>query len=130
MSSLDVIEVKESKAERQRELRKCVAASRPCLKMLLFLQKGLQANSALAAKTGVNRNCISWWKLLYERQGLGALLVENRGGHKQGAISKAVHEHIKKRLSNSKGGFTSYKQAQGWLNETFGLQMKYRAVNN
>jgi transposase len=98
--------------------------------MLLLIAKGIKSNIALAAKAGVNRNCINSWKQLYVQQGLRALLIENRGGHKVGAINKEVHEQLHHRLSDPKGGFTSYKQAQRWINETFGLQMKYGAVNN
>jgi transposase len=97
--------------------------------MLLLVLKGIMQTRELSAKVGVSSNCISPWKQLYETQGISGLLVENRGGHKQGGISKEAHEQIKSRLCDPKGGFTSYKQAMEWINERFGLQMPYQAVN-
>lgn len=129
MSLLHIIEVKESKEELQNQLRRCRASARPRLKMLQLLLKGVVKTTALSGKVGVSGNCISHWKQLYAQGGLGTLLVENRGGHKPGAITKEAHRQIQQRLSDPKGGFTSYKQAQAWINETFGLSMKYQAVN-
>jgi transposase len=97
--------------------------------MLLLILKGISSNTALAPKVGVNRNCIAAWKQRYERGGLSALLQEKRGGNRKGAINSEVHHRIRQRLSDPKGGFTSYKQAQEWINESFGLQMKYKTVH-
>lgn len=125
---IDILEVKESKEVLQKRLRYCSTSVRPRIKMLLLLLKGTMSNMVVAAKVGVNRNCIAAWKLLYERGGLSALLQEKRGGNRQGAISSAMHQKIQQRLSDPKGGFISYKEATQWINESFGLQMKYKTV--
>lgn len=126
---INVIAVKESKEVLQKVLVGCSASIRPRLKMLLLLLKGIMSNTALGAKVGVNRNCIASWKQRYEKGGLLALVEEKRGGNRVGAINKDVHTQIQQRLSDPKGGFTSYKQAMEWINERFGLQMKYKTVN-
>ena len=69
------------------------------------------------------------YKNIYRTAGLQALLTENCGGHKREAISKEAHKQLEKRLGDPKGGFTSYPQAVAWINETFGLAMKYQPVN-
>jgi transposase len=124
-----VIEVKEGKEVVQKELVNCSASIRPRLKMLLLLIKGVKSNTALGAKVGVNRNCIASWKQRYENGGLLALVAEKRGGNRVGAITKEMHTQLQQRLSDPQGGFTTYKQAQQWINERFGLQMKYKTVN-
>lgn len=129
MGRIQKVEVRERKEELQKQFRGSSAAARPRLKMLLLIAKGIESNTALAAKTGVNRNCIAVWKKHYAKQGLCGLLKERRGGPKQGAISKDIQAQIQERLSDPKGGFTSYKQATEWINTTFGLQMKYKTVN-
>lgn len=129
MALVHTIEVKEGKRELQNWLRKCEASARPRIKLLLLWLKGTTKTKELSAKTGVSGNCISNWKQLYEKGGLSALLVERRGGHKRGAISREAHGLIEKRLGEAKGGFTSYKEAMQWINKRFGLNMKYQAVN-
>lgn len=129
MAILQVIEVREDKETLQKYLRRASVSSKCRLKMLLWIKKGMHSTQQLAAKLGVCRNCIAVWKKLYQREGVGALLQEKRGGHKQGGISKDHHVLIEAKLREVKGGFTSYKQAQAWINERFGLQMKYDAVN-
>ena len=124
-----IIEVKESKEELQKALIGCRASLRPRIKMLLLVPKGGLSNTVLSAKVGVNRNRIAAWKQLYKSHGLSGLLQERRGGNRKGAINKEVHRQIRERLSDPKGGFTSYKGAQEWINQTFGLEMKYKTVN-
>lgn len=124
MAILQVIEVKEAKGTLQKYLRQASASSKRRLKLLLLIQKGIQSSQELSAKLGVCRNCIATWKQLYQSKGVSALLQEKRGGHKPSAISKEAHQQLQQRLSAAKGGFTSYTQAQAWINERFGLQMK------
>ena len=71
-----VIEVQEGKEVLQQELSRCRTSIRPRLKMLLLLIKGITSNTVLAAKVGVNRNCIACWKQRYEHGGLLTLVAE------------------------------------------------------
>jgi transposase len=129
MAVLNVIAVKESIEELQQLFRKATRATRPRLKMLLLIRKGVLSTQVLAAKTGVSMDTIGHYKKRYSTQGLSALLQERRGAHQQGAISRAQHQLLKQQLADPKGGFTSYKQLVQWINETFGLSMRYHAVN-
>lgn len=60
---------------------------------------------------------------------LEGLLLEGRGGNRKGALNDQQKVELEKKLSNPKGGFTSYKQATEWINATFDVQMNYHAVN-
>ena len=129
MALLQPIEVKESREAIQAQLRKASAAIRPRLKMLLLINKGLVKTSYLAAKTGVSDNCIGNWKKRYAHQGLKGLMTEKRGGNRPSALSQEQRQLLEQKLRNPKGGFTSYREAVAWINEHFGLNMKYHAVN-
>jgi transposase len=129
MASLITIEVKESPGELLQLLRKATIANRPRLRMLLLIQKGIVSTQALAAKTGVSTDSICNYKKLYTQVGLSALVEETRGGGKPSVISKEQCQLLEQRLSDRKAGFSSYKQAVEWINERFGLSMKYQAVN-
>jgi len=80
-------------------------------------------------KTKSNRDSIRNWKNIYSNRGLDALMEDVRGGKRHGTLSDEQKAVLFAKLSSPKGGFTSYKQATEWINETFGVQMKYQAVN-
>lgn len=97
--------------------------------MLLALVGGITSTNELAHKTKANRNSILNWKNIYRSQGLEGLLAEGRGGKRYGALNEQQKAMLQKKLSEAKGGFTSYKQATEWINTTFGVDMNYHAVN-
>jgi len=129
MAVLQIVNIREGDIELQRLYKKAIYLHKPRIKLLLLLQQGLLSTRALSAKLKVSDNCIGKWKKRYQVEGLEGLLKEKRGGNRKGAISAAIPIQIKERLSNPKTGFTSYKQAMQWINDSFGLQMKYHAVN-
>src|ERR1700753_864936 len=102
---------------------------KPRIKMLLGIVNGITATNELAHKTKANRNSILNWKNIYRSQGLEGLLNEGRGGKRHGALDEQQKARLHKKLSEAKGGFTSYKQATEWINTTFGVDMNYHAVN-
>lgn len=97
--------------------------------MLLAIVSGITATSDLAHRTKANRDSIRNWKNIYRSQGLEGLLKEGRGGKRHGALDEQQKAKLLKKLSDPKGGFTSYKQATEWINTTFGVAMNYHAVN-
>jgi len=129
MAVLQLVTIREPIEELQRLYKGATSIMKPRLKLLLLIQQGFVATQALAAKLKVSENSIGTWKQRYQREGLDGLLKEKRGGNRKGAITAVIHQQIKAHLSDPKGGLTSYKQAQAWINERFGLQMKYHAVN-
>jgi hypothetical protein len=65
----------------------------------------------------------------YRSQGIKGFPGETYGRKQRGAIGPEVKLQLQQKFSNPKGGFTFYKQAMEWINKTFGLEMKYHAVN-
>lgn len=129
MAKLQIIEIQESVEVLKRLLKKSSSAVAPRVEMLIAIVNGEQSTNSLALKTKCNRDSIRNWKNLYRQQGIDGLLADSRGGNRQAAISAAQKEQLLKKLSNPKNGFTSYKQAVEWINQSFGLQMEYQAVN-
>ena len=97
--------------------------------MLLAISQGVTSTQDLADKAKVNRDSIRNWKNTYMKSGLEGLLQDKRGGNNPSAISKAQKLLLEQRLSDPKGGFTSYKEAVVWINKTFDLSMNYHSVN-
>jgi transposase len=129
MAILQQITVKESAEELSGLLKKSNEATRPRIKMLQAIINGITSTKDLGLKLKANRNSISNWKKTYLDQGINGLLEEDRGGRRPAAISTKQKLQLQQRLSDPKGGFTSYKEAMEWINKTFDLQMEYHAVN-
>lgn len=100
------------------------------IQMLILIKEEKQKTKrGLGDALGVSSNTIQTWRKEYKTGGLALLLADGRGGKKPAQITPAMHKQIEKRLNNPKEGFKSFKQAQQWINEQFGLNMEYQAVN-
>lgn len=129
MAILQEITVTESIDDLVKLLTRCSTSAKPRIKMLLAIISGITSTNELAHKTKSNRDSIRKWKNTYRSKGLEGLLAEGRGGNRPGALNNEQKGELEKKLSNPKGGFTSYKQAADWINTTFGVDMNYHAVN-
>jgi transposase len=129
MAILQKLRVTETPAQLTKLISTSTSSTKPRLKMLLAIANGTTSTNELAHKTKSNRDSIRNWKNTYRAKGLEGLLSEGRGGNRQGALNDKQKIELEKKLSNPKGGFTSYKQATEWINKTFGVDMNYHAVN-
>jgi len=129
MAKLHVIAVKETVEELKKLQVKVSPSLKARVKMLISLQDGVTSTQDLVIKTRSNRNSIASWKTIYEEHGINGLLEENRGGTRPAAIKEQHKKQLEQKLFDPKGGFTSYIEAMKWINETFGLDMNYQAVN-
>lgn len=129
MAILQSIAVTESVEQLTKLLGSSSPSTKPRIKMLLAIVNGITATNELAHKTKANRDSIRNWKNIYRSAGLDGLLKESRGGKRHGALDEQQKAKLQKKLSEPKGGFTSYKQATEWINATFGVSMNYHAVN-
>lgn len=129
MAILQKLTVTETSEQLIKLIGKSTSSAKPRLKMLLAIVNGTTSTNDLAHRTKSNRDSIRNWKNTYRTKGLEGLLEEGRGGNRQGALNDQQKGELAKKLSNPKGGFTSYKQATDWINTTFGVEMNYHAVN-
>ncbi len=129
MARLQIISVKETPEELNKLLSKSTHSVKPRIKMLLAITQGIVSTGELVGKVKANRNSILNWKNAYQLNGIQGLLEDNRGGTRPAAVNEKQKKQLQQKLSNPKDGFTSYTQAVDWINETFGLQMNYHAVN-
>ena len=129
MATLQQITVKETPDQLNSLLKKSAESIKPRIKMLLAIVNGTTSTQELVLKTKANRNSISNWKNAYLEQGMEGLLKDHRGGKRPAAINAKQKLQLHQKLSDPKGGFTSYKEAMEWINTTFGLEMEYHAVN-
>lgn len=128
MALLQKITVKEDVTELRKLIANSTPAVKPRIKMLLSIVQGVLSTSELVQKTKANRDSIRNWKNVYREQGIEGLLKEDRGGKRFGTLNEEQKAILHKKLSEVKGGFTSYIEAKEWINTTFGVKMNYPAV--
>jgi transposase len=129
MAKALLIEVKESAKELKHLSKRHTSTKQKHIQMLLLIKKGKRlSKDSLALALGVSGQSIQTWRTDYLKGGLELILQDQRGGFKQGLITPVIKAKLEKRLSNPTEGFTSYKQVQQWLKDTFSIEMKYQAL--
>jgi transposase len=99
------------------------------IQMLLLIKEGkFITKDALADALKVSTQSVHIWRTKYNAGGIDKLLEDNRGG-KPAKITAPIHKQLSNRLNSSKEGFKSFVEIQHWLQENFGLEMQYQAVN-
>ncbi len=100
------------------------------LQMLIIIkQQGSLGQDKLASLLGSGPASVLKWRRLYLKEGIEALLIENRGGFKKGKITAAAEKKLAQRLHDPKQGFRSFIEIQQWLLTGFNIDMGYHAVN-
>lgn len=100
------------------------------LHMLVLLKSGkAKTPKEVANHLAVHRNTVRLWLALYESEGINVLIDIKSTGPTPGQYSlpMEVVEQLNKRLQESTG-FGSYGQIQGWVQKTYGLDIKYKTL--
>ena len=99
------------------------------IQMLLLIKEGkFITKDALSEALHVSTQSVHIWRTKYNAGGIDRLLEDKRGG-KPAQITAPIHERLSTRLNSSKEGFKSFVEIQEWLQENFGIEMKYQALN-
>ena len=98
---------------------------------MLYLIKhdGIINKFELGTALSVSPDTVQRWRTSYRQGGLALLLEDKRGGTRPAQITAEAHNALEQRLSSPTGAFRSYIEAQEWINNEFGLEMEYQAVN-
>ena len=100
------------------------------LHMLVLLKSGkAKTRKEVANHLAVHRNTVRLWLAQYESGGINALIDIKLTGPTPGQYSlpMEVVEQLNRRLQQSTG-FGSYGQIQGWVQKTYGLDVKYKTL--
>jgi transposase len=99
------------------------------IQMLLLIKEGkFITKDSLAEALQVSTQSVHIWRTKYNAGGIDKLLEDKRGG-KPAQITDEIFETLSERLNNNKEGFKSFIEIQQWLQENFGIEMKYQALN-
>ena len=116
--------------QRLAQSRKPIVKQRLHLLILLKTDPDMTRQRA-ADHLALHRNTIAQWLLLYQQDGLDALLTTRPVGARAGqkSLPPEVFAQLQARLQTPEG-FTSYGQVQQWLQQKFGLDIAYATLHN
>jgi transposase len=79
----------------------------------------------LANHLGIHIRTQERWLTKYREGGLSSLLTDLPNNRPSKIITKEIHNALKSRVNSSDAPFLGYWEAQQWLNEEFGVEIKY-----
>jgi transposase len=97
---------------------------------MLYLLKSGQATTrqAVATLLAVHRHTVARWLESYAAAGLEALLTLKTHPNRPPALAPAVKQALAKQLARPEG-FRTYLEAQAWLQERWGVAIKYKTLH-
>ncbi|MCF7567011.1 winged helix-turn-helix domain-containing protein [Sabulilitoribacter arenilitoris] len=99
------------------------------LKCLIYTKENkYKTQTILATHLGVDYSSLKRWFKLYREEGLASYLSINSGGNKASIITPKVHHQLEQKVNNASNPLKGYWEAQLWLKNNFGLEMKYNTV--
>lgn len=103
--------------------------NRSRLRALLHLKEETYSKrSLLADHLGIAVRTLEKWISIYVKGGIEDLLLPNKRERFSYLIPKHVHRGLSEVVNNEQGGFRSYVEAQKWVADQYGLELKYNTI--
>ena len=84
----------------------------------------------VAYKTGISLRTLSRWLKIYNEEGLDELLKTPVKGRPKSVIPDAVRMGLEQKVKDSSKPLKGYFEAVIWIEEEFGIKIKYNTVRN
>lgn len=122
--------IKESVKElRNRLSRQSTLRGEKRIKCLLYIKENkFRTRQELSSYLGVHIRTMERWLRTYESEGIETMVVNKPKPRKSQFITKDIHNELKDRVNTSNNPFLGYWDAQKWLKDEFGLEIKYHTL--
>ena len=99
------------------------------IKCLIYTKEcKFKTQTILSTHIGVDYSSLKRWLKQYKEEGLESYLSIKSGGNKASIISKEIHSKLSDKLNNSTAPLKGYWEAQLWVRDNFGLEIKYNTL--
>lgn len=99
------------------------------IKCLLNLKSGkFDTRQELADYLGVHIRTLERWVTNYRGGGVEEMLLDKPKNKQSKIITAAIHEGLKQRVNDSHNPFLGYWDAQNWVQQEFGVEVKYQRI--
>jgi transposase len=117
--------------ESELELKKLISKqikdkNKDRLKSLLFIKTNkFETRELLSLHLGYHIRTMEKWLAKYKEGGLKDMLIPNYLERKSNIVTSEMHKGLSNRVHDSENGFSSYVEAQNWVEQEFGVKMNY-----
>ncbi len=118
LSTLRFLKSKQSNLGKERRVYALI-----CLKEGRF---GLRQD--LSNHLGISLRCLENWVVQYNSEGIDGFLSVKARRKGSGIIGPEVHDGLAARVNDANAPFKGYWDAQQWIKDEYGLEVKYHRV--
>lgn len=124
------LEIRESLIELKKALskQKVLKLERRVKCLICIRTNKFDNRQDLADYLGVDKRTMERWLKNYSSGGISAMLAiepKNKGSK---IITQEIHKGLERRVKDSKNPFLGYWDAQQWVNDEFGVEVKYQRI--
>lgn len=103
-------------------------------KRLIWLQsivsKRFKTRKELALYLDISPKSSERWTHKYIEGGIDGLLSDQPKKISSRIITEEIHKGLEERVNSSENGFLGYWDAQNWVNQTYGVDIKYHLLRH
>jgi len=124
------INIKETRKELEnRYAQERRIKSRTRIKSLLLIQSGeFETRQAIADYLHVHIRTMERWLNRYKSKGMDYMLEDLPKNKGSKIITREIHEGLATRVNDPHNPFLGYWDAQNWVKETYGIEVKYQRI--
>lgn len=117
--------------ETENELKKLISKqikqkNKDRIKSLLYIKsKKCETREELSKLLGYHIRTMERWLAKYKEGGIEMMLIPDMLDRESKIVTPEIHKGLSRRLNDPEIGFSSYVEAQQWVQEEFGVKMTY-----
>ncbi len=96
--------------------------------LLYIKQNKFKTRQLVADCLGIHVRTLERWMNKYKSGGVEELLYDKPKNKRSKIITPEIHEGLSKRVHDPNNPFLGYWDAQRWVNETYGVNVKYQRI--
>lgn len=99
------------------------------IKCLVYLKENrFKTRKELASYLGIHIRTMERWLRSYNSEGIEAMAFNKPKPKKSVFITEDIHKELKARVNTSNNPFLGYWDAQKWIKDEFGVEIKYHTL--
>ena len=99
------------------------------IRCLLYIKTGkFKTRQELSDFLGIHKRTMERWISKYKTGGIEQMLHDESKLRESKIITPQIHEGLEKRVKDVQNPFLGYWDAQNWVHQTYGLDIKYQRI--
>ena len=96
--------------------------------LILIKENKFKTREEVSDYLGIHIRTLERWVNKYKSSGINHLIQDKPKNKQSKIITPEIHKGLEERVNNSNNPFLGYWDAQEWVNEKYGVQIKYQRI--